>query len=274
MKVLKFGGTSVGSPSRMKGVAQLVINTGGKKVVVLSAVSGTTNALVEISEYHQKADLDGTLQKTRELRAKYDPFIEELLDSAALRQKATEIVDQYFAEMERLIRQPFREQIAKLTVVFGELISTNLFALYLQQIDYPQQLIAAVDFMYLNDSGDPDTPVIESRLQAVLANYETTATFITQGFICRNADGGTDNLKRGGSDYSATLIGAAIKAEEVQIWTDIDGMHNNDPRVVDKTHPISRLSFDEAGELAYFGAKILHPTCIIPAQQHDVPVRI
>lgn len=274
MRVLKFGGTSVGSPSRMKGVAQLIIRTEGKKIVVLSAVSGTTNALVEISQLHQQADVEQSLQKVGDLRSKYDPFVKELLEKEELRQKAFEIVDQYFTELERLIRQPFKEQIAKMTVVFGELISTNLFSLYLTEIGFDQQLIPAVDFMYLNESGDPDISVIESRIEAVLDNHHTTQTFVTQGFICRNSDGGTDNLKRGGSDYSATLIGAAVSAEEVQIWTDIDGMHNNDPRVVDTTQPISRLSFDEAGELAYFGAKILHPTCIIPAQQHDVPVRI
>ncbi len=275
MKVLKFGGTSVGSASRMKGVAALVTATEGPKVVVLSAVSGTTNSLVEISDLHKQGEKNEALKKSENLRLKYGPLIEELLENPELKERAQEVVAKYFAELERLLQQPFKEQIAKITVVFGELISTNLFSLYLEEQGVAMKLLSAVDFMYLNEANDPDIEVIRPRLSAQLkAAHEGITTFVTQGFICRNAEGGTDNLKRGGSDYSATLIGAALKAEEVQIWTDIDGMHNNDPRVVDKTRPISRLSFDEAGELAYFGAKILHPTCIIPAQQHDVPVRI
>lgn len=274
MKVLKFGGTSVGSASRMKGVAALVAATDGPKVVVLSAVSGTTNALVEISELHKQGKKEDALIKSETLRLKYNPLIEELLDQKELEDRAKTIVAKYFAELDRLLQQPFKEQIAKITVVFGELISTNLFALFLEQEGVAMKLLSAVDFMYLNEANDPDIDVIRPRLSALLQQHEEVTTFVTQGFLCRNAEGGTDNLKRGGSDYSATLIGAALKAKEVQIWTDIDGMHNNDPRVVDKTRPISRLSFDEAGELAYFGAKILHPTCIIPAQQYDVPVRI
>lgn len=274
MKVLKFGGTSVGSASRMKGVAALVTATEGSKIVVLSAVSGTTNALVEISALHRSGEKDTALEKSKTLRLKYGPLIDELLEKPALKEHADGIVDKYFAELDRLLDQPFRPQIEKITVVFGELISTNLFSLYLEEQGVNMQLLSAVDFMYLNETNDPDMEVIKPRLAAQLEQHEGVTTFVTQGFICRNSEGGTDNLKRGGSDYSATLIGAALQAEEVQIWTDIDGMHNNDPRVVDKTRPISRLSFDEAGELAYFGAKILHPTCIIPAHQHDVPVRI
>lgn len=274
MKVLKFGGTSVGSASRMKGVAALVTATEGPKVIVLSAVSGTTNSLVEISDLHKQGKKEEALEKSETLRLKYGPLIEELLVKPEFRDRAQKIIAKYFAELDRLLLQRFKEQIAKITVVFGELISTNLFSLYLEEQGVAMKLLSAVDFMYLNESNDPDIEIIRPRLSAQLEGQEGITTFVTQGFICRNAEGGTDNLKRGGSDYSATLIGAALKAEEVQIWTDIDGMHNNDPRVVDRTRPISRLSFDEAGELAYFGAKILHPTCIIPAQQHDVPVRI
>lgn len=274
MKVLKFGGTSVGSASRMKDVAALVAATDGPNVVVLSAVSGTTNALVEISELHKQGKKEDALSNSETLQLKYNPLIEELLDQKELQDRAKTTVAKYFTELDRLLQQPFKEQIAKITVVFGELISTNLFALFLEQEGVAMKLLSAVDFMYLNEANDPDIDVIRPRLSALLQQHEGVTTFVTQGFLCRNAEGGTDNLKRGGSDYSATLIGAALKADEVQIWTDIDGMHNNDPRVVDKTRPISRLSFDEAGELAYFGAKILHPTCIIPAQQYDVPVRI
>lgn len=274
MKVLKFGGTSVGSASSMKRVATLVAASEGPKIVVLSAVSGTTNALVEISELHKQGEKEAALKKSETLRLKYGPLIDELLQTPELKDRATEVVSKYFTELDRLIQQPFKEQISKITVIFGELISTNLFSLYLEEQGVAMKLLSAVDFMYLNEAHDPDIDVIRPRLSSQIQQNEGIRTFVTQGFICRNAEGGTDNLKRGGSDYSATLIGAALQAEEVQIWTDIDGMHNNDPRVVDKTRPISRLSFDEAGELAYFGAKILHPTCIIPAQQHDVPVRI
>ncbi|MEM9324021.1 MAG: aspartate kinase [Bacteroidota bacterium] len=273
MIVLKFGGTSLGTPERMKGVAALVNQIQEQKIVVLSAVSGTTNALVALSDALRKGASEQAQSALQALRKHYDQYIDDLFADQGMRDQASAVIDKYFHELRRLTSQPFSEQIQKVIVVQGELISTNLFSLLLQSLDSPGHLLPAIDFMYLNEAGEPDIPVIKTRLQPLLKKSEG-ATYVTQGFICRNADGGTDNLKRGGSDYTATLIGAAMSANEVQIWTDIDGMHNNDPRVVDNTHPIHRLSFDEAGELAYFGAKILHPNCIIPAQLHNVPVRI
>ena len=275
MEVYKFGGTSVGTPDRMKHVAELITADKEKKIVVLSAVSGTTNALVEIGSLFQLGNIDGAIDRLEQLRVTYDPFIKSLLSEASNIKTAFEIVNQYFDEMNRLIRQPFYKQILKIIVVNGELISTHLFQTYLNEI-HPgySGLIAASEFMYLNESEEPDMALISAKLDSLLNQNTSCKLLVTQGFICRNCSGGIDNLNRGGSDYSATIIGAALHAKEIQIWTDIDGMHNNDPRVVDNTKPISDLSFEEAGELAYFGAKILHPNCIIPAQQFDVPVRI
>ena len=274
MVVLKFGGTSVGSASRMKEVAKILLDTKGEKVVVLSAVSGTTNALVEITQLFKDGETKRVQNCISELRAKYDLLIEELYENAVDRTEAQTHVQRHFKELQKLTSQPYYDQIPKIIVVMGELISTKLFSLYLTSIAVKNELLSALDFMYLNEMGDPDIETIRTRLSQILAKREDCDLFITQGFLCRNVHGGTDNLKRGGSDYSATLIGAALKSDEVQIWTDIDGMHNNDPRVVNQTRPISKLSFEEASELAYFGAKILHPHCIIPAHFHNVPVRI
>lgn len=274
MIVMKFGGTSLGSASRMKGVSNLVDNIDGPKIVVLSAVSKTTNALVEIADAHKRGDQKAAINRIEQLQGSYNTYLEDLFPDEVLHSEAAELLEKYFDELRRLISQPFYDQIPKIIVVTGELISTNLFALYRKSQKKEVLLIPAVDFMYLNDEGEPDIELIRSRLNAMLSVASDQNTIVTQGFVCRNSNGGTDNLNRGGSDYSATLIGAAILAKEVQIWTDIDGMHNNDPRVVDRTKPISKLSFEEAGELAYFGAKILHPNCIIPAQAFNVPVRI
>ena len=275
MKVYKFGGTSVGTPNRMKHVAELVTADKEKKVIVLSAISGTTNALVEIGELFQLGNINCSIDRLEKLRATYDPFIQSLFSETSSKERAFKIVNQYFDEMYRLIHQPFYKQILKIIIVNGELISTHLFQIYLnEQYHNCAALIPASEFMYLNDSEEPNMELISAKLDSLLKQNITYKLLITQGFICRNCSGGIDNLNRGGSDYSATIMGAALKAKEIQIWTDIDGMHNNDPRIVNNTMPISNLSFEEAGELAYFGAKILHPTCIIPAQQFDIPVRI
>ncbi len=275
MKVYKFGGTSVGTPNRMKHVAELVTADKEKKVIVLSAISGTTNALVEIGELFQLGNINCSIDRLEKLRATYDPFIQSLFSETSSKERAFKIVNQYFDEMHRLIHQPFYKQILKIIIVNGELISTHLFQIYLnEQYHNCAALIPASEFMYLNDSEEPNMELISAKLDSLLKQNITYKLLITQGFICRNCSGGIDNLNRGGSDYSATIMGAALKAKEIQIWTDIDGMHNNDPRIVNNTMPISNLSFEEAGELAYFGAKILHPTCIIPAQQFDIPVRI
>ena len=274
MKVLKFGGTSVGSPERMKGVHQIITRDNDKKIVVLSAVSGTTNILVDLSDKQKQNDKDGIKQVLETLYEKYKQFIGELYKSDKYLSKGKEVVDYYFGELRSILGKPYTSELSKLLVVQGELISTNLFINYLWENKLDANIIPAADFMTLNEDGEPDLNEIGEKLNKILETEADNNILITQGFICRNAAGEIDNLKRGGSDYSATLIGAAINATESQIWTDIDGMHNNDPRIVETTFPIAELSFDEAGELAYFGAKILHPNCIIPAQQRNVPVRI
>lgn len=273
-KILKFGGTSVGKPERMHHIANLLRDKELRQIVVLSAVSGTTNVLVGIGRLNEEGDKEAALSKAADLKSDYHDFVDQLYTAANFKKKGLEVVEKFFGEIEKLISQPYFQQITKILVVQGELISTNLFKLYLDEIKLDAVFLPAVDFMTIDEFGEPDMPVIINKLGDALSKHKGKKLFITQGFICRNASGGIDNLKRGGSDYSATLIGAALGAAEVQIWTDIDGMHNNDPRVVDKTRPISNLSFEEAGELAYFGAKILHPNCIRPAQQYDIPVRI
>ncbi|MFZ9044311.1 MAG: aspartate kinase [Cyclobacteriaceae bacterium] len=273
MLVQKFGGTSVGTPQRMHHIARLIEEAAKPTIVVLSAVSGTTNALERIIESFKKGDHKAAKQKADNLKTTYFPFVYQLFENKSDQEKGAEIIERHFMEIHRLISQPYYPQIEKVIVVQGELISTHLFQLYMQSSGRNSILIPAADFMYLDENGEPNLPVIRKKLESIIYPYPADI-FLTQGFICRNLSGGIDNLKRGGSDYSATLIGAALRAKETQIWTDIDGMHNNDPRIVDRTKPISDLSFEEAGELAYFGAKILHPNCIIPAQQQNVPVRI
>ncbi|MGB3466602.1 MAG: aspartate kinase, partial [Cyclobacteriaceae bacterium] len=266
MKVLKFGGTSVGTPSRMKEVRQIISRDDDRKIVVLSAVSGTTNALVALSNKHERQDRQGTEVLLKELYEKYVTFVKELYETDKYREAGQKVVDKYFSVLKEYLSEPFSKSLAKAIVVQGEMISTNLFINYLAEHGDDAALIDAADYMTINESHEPDLHLIEEKLKNILSNHANRRTLITQGFICRNASGEIDNLKRGGSDYSATLIAAAIGADEAQIWTDIDGMHNNDPRIVESTFPIAELSFDEAGELAYFGAKILHPNCIIPAQ--------
>ncbi len=274
MIVLKFGGTSVGKPERMRSVKDIVMDVPGPKLVVLSAVSGTTNELIAISDEFAGGNIDAALEKTRKLYGQYEIFVNNLYSTTAGKAKGKEVISKHFQQIETLVKQPFYGKANKLVVAQGEIISTNLFYEYLQEINIPSVLLSALDFMYLKENEEPDLDLISEKLRKILAGIDKNSVIVTQGYICRNYSGGVDNLKRGGSDYTATLIGAAIKAEEVQIWTDIDGMHNNDPRIVENTMPIAELSFEEASELAYFGAKILHPTCIIPAQQKNVPVRL
>lgn len=273
MKVLKFGGTSVGSPERMRQVAELIKTEKGQKIVVLSAVSGTTNTLVQIGEFCENRQKKEAREVSDQLLAKYKTFIVDLLQDEALRKKASDFVHQVFDDINALITEKFQPQVSKLLIIKGELISTQLFMYYLEQQQEESTMIMAQDFMRLDEHREPDMKMIQKKLQHMLPSIEENIV-ITQGFIARNAAGGMDNLERGGSDYTATIIGAVIGSEEVQIWTDIDGMHNNDPRIVKKTKPLSKLSFEEASELAYFGAKVLHPHCIIPAHQYGVPVRI
>jgi aspartate kinase len=271
---MKFGGTSVGKPERMHQVSQLITKDEESTIVVLSALSGTTNALVGISNFLASSDKAGATNQIETLDKHYRIFILDLLKSEALREKANSIIDEHFEFLKITQRISLSDALNRDILAQGELMSTKLFSLYLEQENIEHALIPALEFMRLDANDEPDLALIKEKITEVLSAHPTKKLFITQGYICRNAKGEVDNLKRGGSDYTASLIAAAVKASVCEIWTDIDGMHNNDPRVVDKTVAIEQLSFDEAAELAYFGAKILHPTCIWPAQQENVPVKL
>ena len=272
MKVLKFGGTSVGSAQRMKDVAKLI--KGDRKIVVLSAMSGTTNSLVEISDYLYKKNPDGANEIINKLAMKYMGHVEELYSTEEYKQKAKELIKHHFEYIRSFTKDLFTLFEEKVVLAQGEQISTGMMNLYLNECGVNSVLIPALDYMRTDKNAEPDPVYIKEHLLKLLEEHKEADLFITQGYICRNAYGEIDNLQRGGSDYSASLIGAAINAEELQIWTDIDGMHNNDPRYVEGTSPVRQLNFEEAAELAYFGAKILHPTCILPAKLNNIPVRL
>jgi aspartate kinase len=275
MQVWKFGGTSVGKPERMKSIRQLITEDGQPKIVVLSALSGSTNTLLSISESLIAGNQTEAKAKSNELRAHYDQFLTELYSTPAGLGQGQAIVAKEFAFIDSLIAtSPYTVKQEKEMVALGELLSTQIFEAFLQEEGISSTLLPALDFMVIDEDNEPILSVIEQKLTTVLAPVREKQIFVTQGFICRNPAGEVDNLKRGGSDYTASLIGGAIQAEEVQIWTDIDGMHNNDPRIVKNTFPIRELSFAEAAELAYFGAKILHPSTITPAKLKGVPVRL
>ena len=274
MKVLKFGGTSVGSAERIKHVANLITEDGQSKIVVLSAMSGTTNTLLEISGYYRLQNAVGASEVIVRLEQKYADIIRVLYTDQECRQSATQIMKGIFEYIRSFANRPFTIYEEKCIVAQGELMSTNLMHLYLRQQGVKVAMMPALDYMRIDKNAEPDFQYIEEHLREQLKAAGDQLIYITQGFICRNAYGDIDNLLRGGSDYSASIIGAAIRAEEIQIWTDIDGMHNNDPRLVENTKPVRQLNFDEAAELAYFGAKILHPTCITPARMYNIPVRL
>lgn len=275
MQVWKFGGTSVGKPERMHSIKKLISEDNQSKIIVLSALSGTTNSLISISENTKKRDLNLSKTIIDELYQHYQVFIKELYSSEKGLAKGQEIIDQEFARIRELISiDPYSPKQEKEMVAMGELLSTQMFSVYLEEEGLDVQLIPALDFMVIDGDGEPILKKIEENLRKIIDLSNKNTIYVTQGFICRNPEGEIDNLKRGGSDYTASLIGAAILAEEVQIWTDIDGMHNNDPRIVKNTFPIRELSFEEAAELAYFGAKILHPSTITPSKIKGVPVRL
>ena len=274
MKVMKFGGTSVGSPERIKHVANLVTESGEPTFVVLSAMSGTTNTLVEISDYLYKKNTEGANEIINTLEKKYMVHVDELYDTDEYKQKTRDFLHQEFDYLRSFTKDIFTSFEEKSIVAQGEVMSTNMMANYLQEKGVKAVLLSALDFMRTDKNGEPDPQYIKEKLAALMLKNEDYQIYITQGFICRNAYGEVDNLLRGGSDYTASLVGAALDAEEIQIWTDIDGMHNNDPRIVDGTEAVRQLNFEEAAELAYFGAKILHPTCIQPAKYAGIPVRL
>ncbi|HRP32247.1 MAG TPA: aspartate kinase [Agriterribacter sp.] len=274
MKVMKFGGTSVGKPERMQQVAKLITTGQDSKIVVLSALSGTTNTLVSIGDALAKGDKHQAKQTIEELENHYRAFIKTLLKKEATLKKAEAILSEHFDFLNIILKISFNEALNKDILAQGELMSTKLFSAYLEENGIDHALLPALDFMQIDANDEPYFDAIRVKLNRILHQHADKKLFVTQGYICRNAKGEVDNLKRGGSDYTASLIAAAVNAEVCEIWTDIDGMHNNDPRVVKTTIPVVQLSFEEAAELAYFGAKILHPTCIWPAQQEKVPVKL
>lgn len=274
MKVMKFGGTSVGSAERMKNVASLITESGEPNFVVLSAMSGTTNSLVEISDYLYKKNPEGANEVINALEKKYQQHVEELYSTDEYKQKTREFLAEEFDYLRSFTKDLFTSFEEKTIVAQGEVMSTNMEVNYLNEQGVKAVLLNALDFMRTDKNADPDPQYIKEKLRAIMEKNEGYQIYITQGFICRNAYGEVDNLQRGGSDYTASLIGAALPADEIQIWTDIDGMHNNDPRVVEHTDAIHQLNFEEAAELAYFGAKILHPTCVQPAKFAGIPVRL
>ncbi|WP_288318957.1 aspartate kinase [Xylanibacter caecicola] len=274
MKVMKFGGTSVGSPERIKNVSSLITNSGEPVFVVLSAMSGTTNALVEISDYLYKKNPEGANDVINRLEQNYMKHVDELYSTEEWREKTRSFLTYEFDYLRSFTKDLFTSFEEKNIVAQGEIMSTNMVVNYLKECGVKAVLLSALDFMRTDKNAEPNPAYIKEKLTDILKETTGYQVYITQGFICRNAYGETDNLQRGGSDYTASLIGAAINAEEIQIWTDIDGMHNNDPRVVEKTEAVRQLHFEEAAELAYFGAKILHPTCIQPAKYAGIPVRL
>jgi len=274
MLVVKFGGTSVGKPERMKKIAALVLGMPGKKIVVLSALSGTTNSLVRIGESLLAGQGAVAELEIVALEKHYRTFITDLYESPSHQAIGQEIVSRYFSLFRLLAAGKFDDRGYRELLAQGELISTELFYHHCQERKINARLLPALHFMSIDENQEPELEKISERLTPILDTMANANILITQGYICRNHQNEIDNLKRGGSDYTASLIGAAVRADEIQIWTDIDGMHNNDPRVVKKTLPIAELTFDEASELAYFGAKILHPSTIVPAQKYSVPVRL
>jgi aspartate kinase len=274
MLVLKFGGTSVGKPERMRKITDLLLSTPGKKIVVLSALSGTTNTLVKIGDFLLAQSPEAAAREINELEKHYEVFIKDLFSTEAYKAIGQEIVSRYFSLFRLLAAGRFDDRSYRELLAQGELISTELFYHHLQERKISSRLLPALHFMSIDENNEPELEKISERLKPLIQTLGNVDILVTQGYICRNHKNEIDNLKRGGSDYTASLVGAAIRASEIQIWTDIDGMHNNDPRIVKKTFPIAELTFDEASELAYFGAKILHPSTIVPAQRYGVPVRL
>lgn len=274
MKVMKFGGTSVGSPERMKGVASLVTESGEPTFIVLSAMSGTTNSLVEISDYLYKKNPEGANEVINNLEKKYMQHVEDLYSTDEMKKTTREFLQGEFNYLRSFTKDLFTSFEEKSIVAQGEIMSTNMVVNYLKEQGVKAVLLSALDFMRTDKNAEPGPQYIKEKLAAIMEENQGYQIYITQGFICRNAYGEVDNLQRGGSDYTASLIGAALPADEIQIWTDIDGMHNNDPRVVEHTEAVRQLNFEEAAELAYFGAKILHPTCVQPAKYAGIPVRL
>lgn len=273
MKVLKFGGTSVGSVENIANVKN-IINDGLQKIVVLSAMSGTTNQLVAIANDIKENASNEAVDKVNTLHDTYFETIDKLILNSDLNTDVKTYVSGIFSFLVESTYKPFSVVLENNIVAQGELLSTYMVNAYLNQEGIRSALLPALNFMRIDSAKEPNMEYIKTNFKKVFKDTNESEIYITQGFICLDENDEVSNLQRGGSDYTATIIGAAIKAEEVQIWTDIDGMHNNDPRYVENTKPISNLSFDEAAELAYFGAKILHPQTVTPVREDSIPVRL
>jgi aspartate kinase len=274
MKVLKFGGTSVGKPERMQMVSDIITKDDGQKIVVLSAVSGTTNSLVQIGESLYQNNKVEALAQIDTLYTQYEAFLKVLYKKDEFYIKGKKAVEKQFTIIKGMVEKPFTDLEERLLLAQGELMSTQMFSFFLSENGTENTLLQSLDFMSVDNDHEPNLPSIANKLNTIISENSTGGIFIAQGYICLNSNGEVDNLKRGGSDYTASLIGAATKADDIQIWTDIDGMHNNDPRIVNNTSAIPQISFDEAAELAYFGAKILHPATIRPAMDANIPVKL
>ncbi len=276
MRVLKFGGTSVGTADRMNDAIDIIEKNSFDQIIVLSAMSGTTNDLVSINTSLRNKTKDKAQQLIEALDAKYIRVLADLYPEKSDRDRGRSLLSPSFDLLNsKLESSSFDSVDEKEVLAQGELISTRLFTLICEIRGVAVALIPALDFMRTNEKGEPDMEMTRELITPFLETLDDDVhTLVTQGYICRNASGEIDNLQRGGSDYTATVIGAAIKADEVQIWTDIDGVHNNDPRLVPNTQPIRNLSYREAAELAYFGAKILHPTCVLPVEKEQVALRL
>lgn len=274
MKVMKFGGTSAGTPERMKSIAVLITKTDESKIVVMSALSGTTNTLVAISDFLHQSDRNSAIDLIHKLEDHYRKFISDLFSTKEGHEQGGKILEEHFEFLHIILKISYSEALNKDILAQGELMSTKLFSAYLTEQAIPHAWLPALNFMSIDANQEPQLESIKTKLAQTLQEHPNEKLFITQGFICRNARGEVDNLKRGGSDYTASLVAAAANADICEIWTDIDGLHNNDPRVVPDTKPVRRLSFDEAAELAYFGAKILHPASIWPAKTYNFPVKL
>jgi len=272
MKVLKFGGTSVGSPESLVRVKEIVYSQKGATFVVLSAMSGVTNELLQVLDAIKDSDSQKLEALTQVIADKHYHLIHAVLQEESLQQQAIQHVDDVLQRLQGFLQVPEAHNLYSEILTLGELMSTKIFSIVLHQDGVANTWLNATDFMHIDHDDNPSIGPIRTQLEAVLNAHKKTEVYITQGFLCLDKEGDVSNLKRGGSDYSATLIGAAIAAEEVQIWTDIDGFHNNDPRCVEHTKPIAQLTYDEAAELAYFGAKILHPKTVSPVRAQGIPV--
>ncbi len=272
-RIMKFGGTSVGSPDRFRALIPLITD-GETNVIVLSAMAGTTNGLIEITDLMSRGETDKANEKINILSQRYYQTVDDLFETEEFKQKGKEFIDSRFNFISEAVVSEYSKAKEKSIHAQGELMSTTLFHLLLSERGINSTLLQALNFMRIDKDGEPDYYYIEENVKRELRKESPSGLIITQGFICRNAYGEVDNLKRGGSDYSASIIGAVLNAKEIQIWTDINGFHNNDPRYVENTNVIRELSFDEAAELAYFGAKILHPSSVTPARMKNIPVRL